>query len=147
MTSRTVITTFSLAGSALLLTASMASAQGRPGPGMGMPRYDKTTEVTVKGTVEAVVPQQGRMGMGGTHLTFKTETGQYDVHLGPAAWLSEKKYDFAKGDALEVVGSSLTINGEKALIAREITKGDVTITLRNADGIPAWSGRGRRTEH
>jgi hypothetical protein len=86
------------------------------------------------------------MGGPGTHLTFKTETGQVDVHLGPASWLADKKYEFAKDDQLEILGSSITVNGQKALIAREITKGDQKITLRDANGIPAWSGRGRRAQ-
>ena len=128
-----------------------AQAPPRRG-GMGAPRYDKTTEATVHGTVEAVLtvtPGTGGgrgMAMGGTHLTFTVEDGKYDVHLGPAAWLAEKKFEFTKGDQLTIVGLVLTINGEKALIAREITKGGTVMTLRDANGIPAWSGRGRRTQ-
>ncbi len=130
-----------------LLAGSLAAAQPRAGRGMGMmPHYDKSTEMTVKGIVEAVsVGQPGMPGMGmGTHLTFKTETGDIDVHVGPGWWLSEQKLEFAKGDQLEIVGSSVTFNAGKALIAREITKGDRKITLRDANGVPAWSGRGRR---
>jgi hypothetical protein len=132
---------------ALLVAASLATAQPHAGRGMGM-RYDKSTEVTVKGTVEAVlVGHSGMRGMGmGTHLTFKTDSGDVDVHVGPGWWLTEQKIEFAKGDQLEVVGSSVTFNGEKALIAREITKGDRKIILRDANGIPVWSGRGRRSQ-
>jgi hypothetical protein len=137
----------SVAGTAVLLAASIAAAQGPGGRGMGMPNYDKTTEVTVTGTVEAVVPQHNHMGGMGTHLTFKTETGPLDVHLGPANWLSEKKFEFAKGDQLTIVGSAVTFNGEKALIAREITKGEQKITLRNANGVPLWAGRGRSAQN
>jgi hypothetical protein len=136
---------------AMVLTASLAAAQPRGGRGMGMPHYDKSTEVTVKGTVEAVLTSQqgtqGMRGMGmGTHLTFRTESGDIDVHVGPSWWLTEQKLEFAKGDQLQIVGSSITFNGGKALIAREITKGDRKITLRDANGFPVWSGRGRRTQ-
>jgi hypothetical protein len=86
------------------------------------------------------------MGMGGTHLTLKTETGNLDVALGPSNWLAEKKYEFAKGDLLDIVGSEVTMNGQKTLVAREITKGGTTMTLRDANGVPAWSGRGRRSQ-
>lgn len=136
---------------ALVAIGSLAYAQPR-GHGMGMPMYDKATEITVKGTVEAVVPQSGPMGsrgmgMGGTHLTFKAaDNTEYDVHLGPAGWLTANKVEFAKGDQLEIVGSSLTFNGQKALIAREISKGDRKTTLRDANGVPVWSGRGRRAQ-
>lgn len=145
MVANNLVRSMLMAGATVALTASFAVAQNRPGRGMGMPRYDKSTEVTLKGTVDAVLPHQARMGMAGTgtHLTLKTDDGVFDVHVGPTNWLSEKKFAFAKGDQIEVVGSSITFNGEKAVIAREITKGDAKITLRDANGIPAWSGRGR----
>ena len=135
----------------LIVIGSIAYAQP-PGRGMGMPMYDKATEITVKGTVEAVVPQSGPMGgrgmgMGGTHLTFKAaDNTEYDVHLGPTSWLTANKVEFAKGDQLEIVGSSIMFNGQKALIAREISKGDQKTTLRDANGVPVWSGRGRRAQ-
>lgn len=139
----------SLAG--LLAIASLAYAQP-PGHGVGMARYDKATEITVNGSVDAVVLQAGRMGgrgmaMGGTHLTFKAaDNTVYDVHVGPANWLAANKLEFAKGDRIEIVGSSIELDGQKALIAREITKGDHKTTLRDANGVPVWSGRGRRTQ-
>jgi hypothetical protein len=145
-----------VAGVALALGASVVVAQTPPraGRGMGMMmHYDKSTEVTVAGTVEAVetMPRLGGgrgpgMAMGGTHLTFKTATETFDVHLGPSAWLADQKFDIATGDTLTIVGSTVTVNGEKALIAREITKGDRKITLRDADGFPAWAGWGRRSQ-
>jgi hypothetical protein len=50
---------------------------------------------------------------------------------------------FAKGDTLKVVGSQVTMAGQEVVIAREITKGDQVLTLRDAKGFPLWSGRGR----
>jgi hypothetical protein len=145
-----------LAGLTALLLAAMPTiaqpGQGRGhGAGMGPMHYDKSTEVTVKGTVEAVFTQQGPMAnmpmhMGGTHLTLKTDAGNVDVALGPTNWLAEKKYVFATGDVIEVIGSSISMNGQKTLVAREVTKGGVKMTLRDADGIPAWSGHGRRAQ-
>lgn len=134
-------------GFAIACAASLAAAQsaGRRGMGMGM-HYDKATEVTVTGTVDAVVPQQRGRGMGGTHLMLKTDAGVQEIAVGPSWWLTDQKIEFAKGDDLKVVGSSVTMTGQKVVVAREITKGERTITLRDANGIPAWSGRGRRSQ-
>jgi hypothetical protein len=57
--------------------------------------------------------------------------------------VSEKHVTFAKGDALSVVGSKITMDGKQVVIAREITKGDQVLTLRDPQGLPLWSGRGR----
>ena len=125
---------------------SFAAAQPGPGRSMGMPRYDASAERTVTGSVEAVQSSPSRMPMQtGVHFTLKTDSETFDVHVGPSWWLSDNKIEFAAGDRLEIVGSYVVVNGEHALIAREITKGDRKITLRDANGIPAWSGRGRRS--
>ena len=128
---------------ALALIAAAAFAQPGRGQGMGMPRYDKATETTLQGTVQEVQTHEGRMGGTGTHLLLNTGAGIVDVHVGPTNWLTGKKYGFAEGDSLEVVGSKIKLNGADAIIAREITKGDTKMVLRNENGIPAWSGGGR----
>ena len=106
--------------------------------------YDPTTETTVKGTVEEVKQISGhRDGPGGTHLILKTDKETLEVHLGPTSFLEQEKFTFAKGDQIEVIGSKVKVGGADALLAREVKKGDKTLTLRNAQGVPAWS-RGRR---
>ena len=123
----------------LAFAATAALAQGR-GAGMGMPNYDPKTEVTVKGTIEEVQEQQGRHGWMGTHLLLKTDSGTVDVHAGPSGYITENHFSFAKGDAVEVIGSKVTIQDKDALLAREIVKDGKTLVLRNAQGIPQWSG-------
>lgn len=107
------------------------------------PMYDPATEVTVKGSVEAVKQRTGPQSWAGTHLSLKTDAETLDVHVGPSWFLTQSKISFAKGDQIEVTGSKVKFENSDALIAREIKKGDKIITLRNAQGIPAWS-RGRR---
>jgi len=123
----------------LAFAATAAVAQGR-GAGMGTPNYNPKTEVTVKGTIEDVQQQQGRHGWMGTHLVLKTDSGTLDVHAGPSGYIAENHFSFAKGDVIEVIGSKVTIQDKDALLAREITKDEKTLVLRNAQGIPAWSG-------
>lgn len=130
-----------LIGASLLLAslASTAAAQG----GYGRRMYDPKSEVTVKGSVEEVRQQTGKNGWNGTHLTLNSDAGTFDVHVGPSSYIAQKQFSFAKGDKIEVVGSKVTISGKEALLAREITKDGKTLVLRNAQGIPEWSG-GRR---
>lgn len=122
------------------LAVPEALAQKQRGPGKGMPKYDPASEVTVKGTVEKVVEHTSPMGWKGTHFTLKSEKNEtLTVHLGPSAFLEEEGFKLAPGDEVEVTGSKLNYDGEDALVARMVKKGDKTLTLRNAQGIPQWS--------
>jgi hypothetical protein len=109
------------------------------------PFYDARTEVRLTGVVEALAYATQRDFSscgpgGGTFLTFKTATESIDVHLGSTAFLTSKNVSLAAGDELEILGSRVVIRGESLLLAREITKGDATWTLRDASGRPLWSG-------
>jgi DNA/RNA endonuclease YhcR with UshA esterase domain len=53
------------------------------------------------------------------------------AHLGPTNFLTQKGFTFAKGEQIEVTGSSVKYNGTDAVIAREVKKGDKTLTLRD----------------
>ncbi len=93
----------------------------------------------MKGSVEEVQQLKGPRGWAGSHLSLKTDTGTIDVHAGPSWFLTQNKIAFAKGDQIQVTGSKVKFGASDALIAREIMKDGKTITLRNAQGIPAWS--------
>jgi hypothetical protein len=105
--------------------------------------------MTARGTVLEVKelspstsrPQgRGRMAaMAGTHIELASGNRTYDVHLGPSRYLTEKKFSVKKGETVEVIGSLVKIEGNDALIAREITKGDEKLVLRDAKGTPLWS--------
>lgn len=123
--------------------ALTALAQRGGGQGGGQ-QYNPATETTVKGKVDEVKQIPGpRGGPGGIHLMVKTDQETLDVHLGPATFLEKQKFTFAKGDEIQVIGSKVKIEGKDALIAREVKKGDKTLTLRNAQGKPLWSGGNR----
>jgi len=130
-----------LLGLFLIAAVSLVMAQAGPGGGgrRGARNYNPATETTVTGTVENVTQLTGQRGSAGTHLTLKTEQGEYDVHLGPASYLSAQQFTFAKGDKLEVVGSKTKVGGKDALIARQVTKDGKTLTLRDEQGFPKWS--------
>lgn len=136
----------SLAAGVFLLSAVLASAQGPRARNMRM--YDPATEITLKGTVEAV-NQQARGQMMGTHLTIKAGDETREVMLGPANFITGKGFAFAKGDAVEVTGSKITMGAMEFVIAREVVKDGKTLTLRDKTGTPEWAGSGmgrRRTK-
>lgn len=134
---------------AFLSAALGQTASAQPGRATGQGgRYDPSTETRLSGQVSAVenvMPpdRAGRRGMGGLHLTLKTSTESVVVHLGPAAFSKEKNFVVAVGDDLEILGSRVELGDESVLLAREIKKGERTLTLRDASGRPLWSG-GRR---
>jgi len=139
----------------VLLTACAATAQmGRgSGPGAGMmggPFHNTGTEVTITGTVDEVQQITGMGAAGqtwncprgwvGTHLMLKTDTGTLAVHLGPSAYLASKNFSIAKSDKLTILGSKVQYQASNFLIAKEITKGNQVLTVRNSAGFPLWTG-------
>lgn len=79
------------------------------------------------------------MGWNGTHLVVSFDTETLTVHVGPSNYLVQQGFSFAAGDQVEVTGARIKFEGSDVLIAREIRKGDKVLTLRNSQGIPAWS--------
>ena len=123
----------------VFVSVATALVQAQRGHGMGMPNYDPKSETTVNGAVQQVQQHQ-MMGHQGTHLIVKTESGELEVHLGPASYLAQRQFSFTKGDQVEVTGSMVKMGGKDALLGRQVTKNGKTLVLRNAQGIPAWSG-------
>jgi hypothetical protein len=125
----------------LVVPALMAQAGMQGSRGRGARNYNPATEVTVKGAVEEVTQTTGRRGWAGIHLTLKTDEGAYDVHVGPASYISAQQFAFAKGESVEVIGSKTAVGGKEVLIARQITRDGKTLTLRDEQGFPKWSRR------
>lgn len=103
------------------------------------PRYDTADEVTFHGVVQDVrnfyCPISGDEG---THLTIATDGGTVEVHVAPARFLNGQKWQFFRGDEVEIVGSRIIYRGHEALIARTIARGNQTVALRRVDGKPLW---------
>ena len=104
------------------------------------PKYDTTNEIKIKGVVEEVREVPGNFE--GTHLVVKTETTTVLVHVAPASFLKDIDTTFAKGDQVQVTGSKTpsTSGAEEEILAREITVGTNTVTLRDDKGVPVWVG-------
>ena len=121
--------------SLFLLMVPVVLAQGA---GKG-PAYDPAQEITVKGTVVEIAPVDCPKGQRGTKLTLQTDELVYEVHVGPAAWLDKLQFELKAGDKVEVVGVMGPCGGKQVLKARQVTKGRVTVSLRDKRGDPLWS--------
>jgi hypothetical protein len=126
-----------------LAAAAIALAEPPQGKRQGVPMYDVNTEATLTGTIESVEtvpPPGGGRGKGGTHVVLRSCEDTITVHLGPTAFLESQGISVASGDALEVVGSRVTMRGQAVVLARELKKAGTTYTLRDSAGRPLWSG-------
>jgi hypothetical protein len=104
------------------------------------PKYDKATETKVKGVVDELKTVEGKDE--GTHFILKMEGDKSIlIHVGPEKFLKEIEASYEKGDKVEVIGSKVkSAEGEDEILAKEITKDNNTVTLRDGKGEPAWHG-------
>jgi len=113
-------------------------------PAAKAPEYDVKAEVTLKGVVEDFHESKMRGDHPGLHFILKVETGTetetVEVHACPVRFMSDLEFAIEKGDTLTVLGSRPEAGG--LVIAREITKGQMSLILRDAKtGEPIWTGR------
>ncbi|HEX5530394.1 MAG TPA: DNA-binding protein [Methylomirabilota bacterium] len=139
----------SVVGIAVIVLAPAAFAQGMKwrgsggwGPGTAYGRiYDPKTVETVSGEVvkvDRITPMRGMSS--GVHLVVKTDKGDVSVQLGPQWYLENQDVKIQPKDKVEVKGSRVTVQGQPALIAAEVKKGDEVLKLRDEAGIPMWAG-------
>lgn len=102
------------------------------------PKYDIANEVKIKGVVEEVREVPGDFE--GTVLLVKTDSGSVLVHVAPADFLKDMDTTFKKGDEVQITGAKAPDTTEAEILAREITVGTNTTTLRDDKGIPVWAG-------
>jgi hypothetical protein len=116
----------------IFLLASIPATAGT----MPALEYDKSAEVKVKGVIDEVKTTPDNS----VHLTLKSVTGSLEVFVGPEKFLKEMEIVFAKGETIEVLGSQLSVNGNAILLAREVTRDNDVVTIRDEQGKPAWVG-------
>jgi len=148
MNTRTVGWLLGVASIALVFVAGDARAQGCRGGGhgaqdcrgggQGCANYSAAAEVTIKGTVEDLKPGP-RQGM---HVMLKTSDATLELALGPSWYQTQKNYELAKGDQIDVIGAKSQVDGREVLLVHEIKKGSETMTFRDSKGFPLWAGRG-----
>ena len=107
------------------------------------PAYDPAKETVLQGTVKQIAEGDAGTGLLGTHLILSTQGGDVDVQLGPPGVLRSGGMTFAAGDQVQVVGSMVDLEKGSVLLARQVKKGDQTLVLRNARGMPLRAPGGR----
>jgi len=100
------------------------------------PKYDKSSEVKVKGIIDEVKTGADHI----VHITLKNDKGLFDVTVAPEKFLNEMEITFAKGETVEVVGSKSTVDGNVALLAREVIRNGDHMVMRDEQGKPVWVG-------
>ncbi len=102
------------------------------------PKYDAKTEETLKGTVDDVRVNGTDQKTKTATLVLKHGIEAVDVFLGPVSFLDAMEISFSKGDELQVVGSKVKTGEGQEILAREVTKGNDTLILREKGGKPVW---------
>ena len=126
-----------LAGLLLAISVVPAAAQGAAeshlGAGFG-PVYDRAHEITLSGTTQEVVSTHVAGSPAGIHLLVAGPQGVVDVHVGP--FLSkETKESLQAGMPVRIVGAMSSVEGKSYLLARELTVGGSTVTVRTERGL------------
>jgi len=108
----------------------------RPVSVQGAALYNPANEVIVKGTVQEVQDVDCPVSENEleSHLMLQTADGVVQVHLAPARILRSQKLSFSPGDQVEVVGAKIRLAWQNGIIAREITRGNESIILRDHEG-------------
>jgi hypothetical protein len=117
----------------LAASTMLVAAQGG-----GSFTYDPAAEVSLSGTIMHVVSFAAPDGSVGVHFDLKTDKGLLNVHVGPAIYIGQENFWFFADEKIDVVGVKATIDGNKSLVLRTLTKGDKTLTLRDPSGTPLW---------
>jgi len=113
----------------------------REGMGQGMGRqmqpYDASKEETIKGKVTNVAEQA--MGpMTTVTLTVSVDGKDWQVTVGTADFLKEKKVSFAKDDEITIKGVKRETERGARINARVVTKGETALELIDKEGRPTW---------
>lgn len=103
------------------------------------PEYDPKAEVTIKGVIEDFHEAVAKGDHPGLHLIVRTETETIEVHACPVRFMKELDFVLAKGDEIKVIASRP--EGAPVAVAREVSKGQTSLTLRDKTGAPVWTGR------
>jgi len=132
---------FIIAGLICFLLAGAPWAQPQ-GDGKGKPElYDLKTVETVQGIVVAAPKLTPKGGIPErAQLTLKTPKETLTVYLGPGWFLEKQAFKISNLDQVQVTGSRIMVQGQPALLAKEVRKGEQVLKLRDEQGQPLWRG-------
>jgi hypothetical protein len=104
-------------------------------------RYDTNTLVTVQGAVtrlETFTPERGMSP--GVRAVIRTGAESVTVHFGPKWFVERQDIQIKPKDEVVVTGSRIMVADGSVVAATTVARGEQTLQLRDAAGIPLWSG-------
>ena len=105
----------------------------------GLPDYNPAAVIHARFQVVDFKVVPAPEPLEGAHLYVKNGGGEtVDVFLGPAKYIKIFNLPLNAGDRVDVLGSEVKFKGANLVLGREITKGAVTMILRDESGTPMW---------
>jgi hypothetical protein len=103
--------------------------------------YHPSRVETFSGDVSDITTTTPMPGMTeGVSLLLTMKAVSIPVHLGPAWYIEHLDAPIEVGDHVDVLGAKAVAEGLPAVLAAEVRKGERVLVLRDAAGIPVWSG-------
>jgi hypothetical protein len=119
-----------ISGILILSASAMVAAQS--------PRYDRSGERAISGTIKSVGSYPTADGSVGVHIDLRTADGLIDVRVGPAAFVGQNNFWFFADDPIVVIGAKEPAS-DGAVWAKAIQKGSQVLVLRTDAGVPKWT--------
>lgn len=137
---RLVLTVFTLA--ALVFAQSPAGSGGpgnfaAPGPNTNAPRSNAGLNMATLQVIEGKIASI-QIGLGVQYPTIVVNEKQ--IRIAPVWFMLDNDFELATGDFVSVKAAASNIAGNSYLYAVEITRGGLTLTLRDNAGVPLWTG-------
>ena len=101
--------------------------------------FNPKTMETLSGEIVAVGKFTPSGKPSGVRFTLKTDQGPIEVILGRGSYVEQQGLKFEPQDKVTVNGSRVVVEGKPTIIAAEVTKGEKTLKLRDANGLPVWN--------
>ncbi len=123
----------------LLLSAAPIAQERRQAGGGGPRPYDLAAETTIRATAGRTftIPAGPQQEM--VVLTVTTEGGALQLILAPPDVVKKQAFSVKEGAAVEVTGiPGFQVNGEPAMMTRQVKSGSQTLTVRDATGKQVW---------
>ena len=106
--------------------------------------YNGKSMVSIEGNVEKIEhatpiwgPIKGQSYA--IHLLVRTDRGLKAVHVGPGWYFDRHKISYAQNDHIKVTGSAVVFEGDDLIIAKEITRDNEVLKIRDDTGCPMWA--------
>jgi len=123
-----------------LLTGLLCALPAAPlhGQAAGESRlfYDVRQEVTLTGTVSAVLVKPAAGMIMGSHLLLATVSGQVDASLGRWAMQGDSALSVRSGQQIEITGVMQTAIDKQVFMVRTVNVGGTLYKIRDERGFP-----------